>query len=122
MTSSDQREIAAQKPKAIAVCDLRPIVPSIRNDLIFSRSLMQKCLDENQLGAALAFAVTTSKLLPVAFSVGLANSDLLTADTLNDVTEKIVTVLAEYLSKFQDSTDIVDEIVLAIADELQRSV
>lgn len=99
-----------RRPTSYSVPSLPSVAHDVHSDLIFSRRLMQRSLADNDLSAALAFAVATSKLLPVVLKKGLHDHDLLTRPACERLAAEMIDVISDHLRHIDGWESIIDDI------------
>ena len=125
MSESETREIATKTDSTqlnrFSCANLIPIVPSVQNDLIFSRRLTAQSLANDDLPSALAFTSATAKLLPVVAKAGLHDHTLLRRPAVYRLAGEIMGVVSAHLQEQLPDTfhDVVDSVCATIATELE---
>lgn len=127
MTKSDSREMLNLRNSTLvnrfSCRDLIPIVPSIENDLIFSRRLTALSLANDDLPSALAYSAATAKLLPVVARAGLHDHTLLRAPAVMRLATEIMEVVSHHLQDQLSDTyaEVTDHICQTIASEIEQA-
>ncbi len=88
--------------------NLPAINSDIGTDVIVSRRLAHRALQQGDLPSALAFAKATSSLLTVAVKKQLRTNDLLLAPAVLRTSKLMVEAISNHLSHVHNYTDIVD--------------